>query len=116
MAVFITIEVSIAQSHLTFCDPIAYSPPRLLCPWGSPGKNTGVGCHSLLQGILLTQGSNLGFLHCRQILYHLIYQGNPSLLLFPVKLVGKPYPPSHFKRKPLKRNFNLLFTDPLAYI
>ena len=32
----------------------------LLCPWGSPGKNTGVGCHSLLQAIFLTQGSNPG--------------------------------------------------------
>ena len=31
-------------------------PARLLCPWDSPGKNTGVGCHFLLQGILLTQG------------------------------------------------------------
>ena len=31
---------------------------RLLCPWNFPGKNTGVGCISLLQGILLTQGSN----------------------------------------------------------
>ena len=30
----------------------------LLCPWGSPGKNAGVGCHFLLQGIFLTQGSN----------------------------------------------------------
>ena len=43
-------------------------PTRILCPWDSPGKNTGVGCHSLLQGIFLTQGSNLGLLHCRQIL------------------------------------------------
>ena len=34
-------------------------PARLLCPWDSPGKNTGVGCHFLLQGIFLTQGSNL---------------------------------------------------------
>ena len=33
-------------------------PTRLLCPWDSPGKNTGVGCHSLLQGIFPTQGSN----------------------------------------------------------
>ena len=31
-------------------------PARLLCPWDSPGKNTGVGCHFLLQGIFLTQG------------------------------------------------------------
>ena len=39
-------------------------------------KNTGVGCHSLLQGIFTTQRSNLGLLHCRQILYHLCHQGN----------------------------------------
>ena len=36
---------------------------RLLCPWDSPGKNTGAGCHFLLQGIFLTQGSNLHLLH-----------------------------------------------------
>ena len=35
----------------------------LLCPWDSPGKNTGVGCHSLLQGIFLTQGWKLCLLH-----------------------------------------------------
>ena len=39
------------------------------CPWNSPGKNTGVGSHVLLQGIFLIQGSNPGLLHCRQILY-----------------------------------------------
>ena len=49
---------------------------RLLCPWNSPGKNTGVGCHSLLQGIFLTQGLNAGLLHCKQILYHLSHQGS----------------------------------------
>ena len=37
--------------------------------WDSPGKNTGVGCHFLLQGIFLIQELNLGLLHCRQILY-----------------------------------------------
>ena len=37
----------------------------LLRPWDFPGKNTGVSCHFLLQGILLTQGSNLGLLHCQ---------------------------------------------------
>ena len=46
-------------------------PARLLRPWNSPSKNTGVGCHSLLHGIFPTQGMNLGLLHCRQILYHL---------------------------------------------
>ena len=50
---------------------------RLLCPWNSPGKNTGVGSHSLLQGIFPTQGSNRGPPHCRQILYHLSHQGSP---------------------------------------
>ena len=43
---------------------------RLLCPWSSPGKNTGVGSHSFLQGIFLTQGLNPGLLCCKQILYH----------------------------------------------
>ena len=43
--------------------PHGLQPTRLLCPWDSPGKNAGVGCHFLLQGIFLTQGSNLGLLH-----------------------------------------------------
>ena len=51
--------------------PRGLQPARLLCPWDSPGKNTGVGCSSLLQRIFLTQRSNLGLLHCRQILYGL---------------------------------------------
>ena len=39
----------------------------------------GVGCHFLLQRIFLTQGSNLGLLHCRQTLYHLSHQGKPMV-------------------------------------
>ena len=39
------------------------------CPWDSPGKDTGVGCHFLLQGIFPTQELNPGLLHCRQILH-----------------------------------------------
>ena len=46
----------------------------LLCPRDSPGENTWVGSHSLLQGIFSTPGLNLGLLHCRQILYHLRHQ------------------------------------------
>ena len=49
--------------------PHGLQPTRLLCPWDSPGKNTGVGCHAFLQGILSTQGLNPRLLHCRQILY-----------------------------------------------
>ena len=66
------------QSCLTLCDPMDCS-PRLFCPWDSPGKNTGMGCHFLLQRIFATQGSNPGLLYCRQILYHLSYQGSPDV-------------------------------------
>ena len=52
---------------------------RLLCPWNPPGKSTGVGCHFLLQGIFLTQASNPGLLHCRQILYQLTYKGGSKV-------------------------------------
>ena len=41
------------------------------------GKNSGVGCHFVLQGIFPTQGSNLGLPHCRQILYHLSHPWSP---------------------------------------
>ena len=57
--------VLVTQSCPTLCDPVDCSPPGLLYPWNSPGKNTGVGSHFLLQG------SNPRLLHCRQILYHL---------------------------------------------
>ena len=53
---------------------------RLLCPRDSPGKNTRVGCHAILQGIFPTQESNLCLLyllHRRQILYPLSHLGNP---------------------------------------
>ena len=43
--------------------PYGPSLTRLLCPWDSPGKNTGVGCQALLQGIVPTQGSSLSLLH-----------------------------------------------------
>ena len=49
------------QSCPTRCDPRGLGPARLLSPWDFPGKNTGVGYHSLLQEIFSTQGSNLPF-------------------------------------------------------
>ena len=51
----------------TLCNPDGCS--RLLCPWYFSGKNTGMGCHFLLQGIFPTQESSPHYLHCRQILY-----------------------------------------------
>ena len=50
--------------------PQALQTTRLLCPWDFPGKNTGVGCHFLLQGIFQTQGWNSGLLFYRPIIYH----------------------------------------------
>jgi len=52
-------------------------PPGSFLHGDSLGKNTGVGCHALLQGIFPTQGLNWGLLHCRWILYQLRYQGSP---------------------------------------
>ena len=51
---------------------------RFHSSWNSPGKNIGVGSHSLLHKIFLTQGSNSGLPHCSQILYPLHHQGNPE--------------------------------------
>jgi len=56
------------------------NPPGSSVPRDSSGKNTGVGCHALLQRIFPTQGLNPGLPHCRQILYHLSHQGRPRIL------------------------------------
>ena len=55
------------------------SPPGSSVPGIFQGKNTGVGCHFLLQGIFLTQGSNSGLLLFRQTLTHLSDQGSPTV-------------------------------------
>ena len=66
-------------------------PARFLCPWDSPGKNTGVGCHALLQRIFPTQGSNSCLLHL------------PALAagFFPLVPPGKPLYPYTFFQKGL---------------
>ena len=61
--------------------PHRLEPTRLLCPWNSPGKNTGVGCHFLLQRIFLTQGSNPSLLHWQVDSLLLSHQGSPSHFL-----------------------------------
>ena len=73
-------------------------PARLLSPWNSPGKNTDVGCHSLLQDIFLTQGLNPGLLHCRQILYHLSFQGSRGCSVYLVTI-----PTENLRNKPLNK-------------
>ena len=54
--------------------PHGLQPARLLDPWNSPGQNTGVGSHSILQGIFPAQGLNPGLLHCWWILYCLSHR------------------------------------------
>ena len=71
----------VAQLCLTLCDLMDCSPPGSSVHGNSPGKNTGVGCHALFQGIVPTQGLNPGPLNCRWILYHLSHQGSPKVLL-----------------------------------
>ena len=72
--------------------PCGLLPARLLCPWDSPSKNTGVGFHALLRGIFPTQGSNLcllHLLHCRRILYHWATGEAPDSLLLVYKNVKR---------------------------
>ena len=64
----------VTRSCLTLCDSIDCSPQGFSVHEDSPGKNTGVGCHALLQGIFPTQELNQGPLLCRQIRYQLSYQ------------------------------------------
>ena len=58
--------------------PHRLKPTRVLCPWDFPGKNMGMGCYFLLQEIFPTQRLNPGLVRCRQICYHLSYEGSFS--------------------------------------
>ena len=81
--------------------PSGLQPSRLLHPWDSQGKNTGMGCHFLIQGIFQTQRSNQGLPHCRQTLSHLSHQGSIAIKIqniltaasFPDPFVASPLLP-----------------------
>ena len=78
--------VLVAQPHLTL-QPHGLQPARLLCPWGSPDKNTGVGSHALLQSIFPTQELNLSLLpllHWQVDSLPLCHVGSPQIM--PLKL------------------------------
>ena len=72
-----SLKVLVTQLCLTL-----FEPTRLLCPWDSPGKNAGVRCHALSQGIFLTQGSNL----------HLLCPQHWQVGSLPLAPPGKPLP------------------------
>ena len=76
--VCVCVCVLVVQSCPTLCHPMDCSSPGSSVHGDSRGKTTGVGCHSLLQGIFPTQGSNPGLLHCRRILCRLSHQGSPE--------------------------------------
>ena len=71
----------VTQSCRILCDPMDCSLPGSSVYGDSPGKNTGVHCHALLQGIIPTQGSNPCLPHYKWILYHLSHQGSPPYLI-----------------------------------
>ena len=91
------------QSCPIFCDPRGLQTTRHLCPWNFPGKNTRVGCHSLLQGIFLSHGLNPGLLHCGQILHHLRHQGSPSKFPYFSLFLFYPHPLKRGKKGKKKR-------------
>ena len=87
LTALLKLGVSVAQSCLTLCDRMDCSLPGSSVHWDCPGKNTGVGCYFLLQGIFQAQESTQGPLHCRQIPYNLNHQGNPKTAsVFPTLL------------------------------
>ena len=86
---------------LNLCNPMDYSPPGSSVHGDSPGKDTRVGCHALLQGIFSIQGLNPGLQHWGQILYLLSHQGSPSLNL---PTTNSPFK-SHFKGLQSKQAF-----------
>ena len=75
------VKMKVAQSCPTLWDPMDY----IYSPWNSPDKDTGVGCHSFLQGIFPSQGSNPSLLHCRQLPYCLNHQGSPLRCFSPAQ-------------------------------
>ena len=69
----------VAQSCPTPCNHMDCSPPGSSIHGDSPGQNTGMSCHALLQGIFPTKGWKPGLPPCRCVLYHLSHQGSPGI-------------------------------------
>ena len=83
-------EVLVTQLCLILCDPMECILADFSVNGIFPGKNTGVGFHSLLQGFFPTQGLNPGLLHCMQILYHLSHQAIWADSQCPAHIKGLP--------------------------
>ena len=96
-------ELSSIMSELLFSHyvvseslwPLGLRPVRLLCPWDFPGKNTGGGCHFLLQGIFLTQGSNPSLLHWQADFLPRSHLGSLSTLIIKQGHMDRAWRMSH---------------------
>ena len=84
--------VLVTQSCPVLCEPADCCLPGFSVHGSTPGKNSGAGCHSLLQKIFLIQGSNPCLLRCRQTLYCLSHRATEALVLHQLPF-GLP-PPS----------------------
>ena len=104
-------ESEVAQLCLTLCDPVDWLwPTRLLGPWDFPGKNTGVGCHFLLQETFPAQRLNSGLRNCRQTLYRLSHQEvsgstDGKKVHLPVQEIQETWVPSMGLDDPLRKKW-----------
>ena len=87
-AVTLYVLCLVAQSCLTLCNLLGCSPPGSSVHGDSPGKNSGLDCRALLQGIFSTQGLNPNLLNCRWILYCLSHQGSLWHCMLPLYSVA----------------------------
>ena len=88
---------------------------RLLCPWDPSGKNTEVGCHFLLQGIFLSQGSNTCLLHQQVDSLPLSHQGSPNPFVKSYIIFKDIYSTFRQKRKKKKKLQILQGGSPAAW-
>ena len=95
---------------------------RLLCPWDSTGKNMGVVCHALLQGIFLAQGSKpclLSLLHWLLSSLPLLPPGKPHYEMSLSPLIPSSSPPQVFNTSPICRRpslSNWFFSSQILFV
>ena len=105
-SVHVCMHVKSLQSCSALCDPVDCSLNRFLCPWDSLGKNTGVGCHALLQGVFQLRNQThvtTNLLRCRQVLFLLVLPGAWVLLWNTVRC--------YCERKCIRRVKNILWNQ-----
>ena len=95
------LKVKVAQLCPTLCNLMDCSPVRLLCPWDSPGKNTRVGCHALLQGEMPELGFKPESQHTHS--FSLMHFTPPSHFR---DLPGAGRPPSHHAARWVHRSYH----------